>query len=101
MHGVDANGAAPLKRKLRRNRVLDFFRRLVPCLIGLEACAGAHVRARELAAFGHEVRIMPASCVKPYVKRGKTDPLARRLATIPGVGALTASAIAASCQRHA
>jgi transposase len=69
VHGVDANGTATLKRKLRRNQVLDFFQRLEPCLIGLEACAGAHYWARQLAEFGHEVRIMPSS----YVKRGKTD----------------------------
>jgi len=46
---------------------------LAPCLIGMEACAGAHYWAREIAALGHEVRIMPPSYVKPYVKRGKTD----------------------------
>jgi len=73
VHGVDANGAATLKRKLRRSQVLTFFERLDPCLVGMEACAGAHFWARELAAFGHEVRIMPPSYVKPYVKRGKTD----------------------------
>jgi transposase len=73
VHGVDSNGAATLKRKLRRNQVLDFFQRLGPCLIGLEACAGARFWARELAALGHELRIMPPPCVKPYVKRGKTD----------------------------
>ena len=47
--------------------------RLDPCLVGMEACAGAHYWARELTALGHEVRIMPPSHVKPYVKRGKTD----------------------------
>ena len=73
VHGVDANAAATLKRKLGRNQVPDFFQRLEPCLIGIEACAGAHFWARELAALGHEVRIMPPSHVKPYVKRGKTD----------------------------
>lgn len=73
LHGVDAGGVAILKRKLRRGQVLDFFARLEPCLIGMEACAGAHFWARELQARGHEVRIMPPSYVKPYVKRGKTD----------------------------
>lgn len=73
VHGVNQTGTAILKRKLRRNEVLDFFQHLRPCLIGLEACAGAHFWARELTALGHEVRIMPPSYVKPYVKRGKTD----------------------------
>ena len=73
LHGVDAAGAAVLKRKLRRGQVLEVFDRLEPCLVGMEACAGAHFWARELAALGHEVRIMPPSYVKPYVKRGKTD----------------------------
>ena len=73
VHAVNETGEVILKRKLRRNQVLDFFQRLEPCLIGLEACAGAHYWARQLAEFGHEVRIMPPSYVKPYVKRGKTD----------------------------
>jgi len=73
VHGVNQTGKAILKRKLRRNQVLDFFAGLEPCLLGLEACAGAHFWARELAVLGHEVRIMPPSYVKPYVKRGKTD----------------------------
>ena len=62
-----------MKRKLRRGQVLEVFARLDPCLVGMEACAGAHYWARELTALGHEVRIMPPSYVKPYVKRGKTD----------------------------
>lgn len=73
VHGVDAAGAAVVKRKLRRGQVLEVFARLDPCLVGMEACAGAHYWARELSALGHEVRIMPPSYVKPYVKRGKTD----------------------------
>ena len=50
-----------------------FFSRLEPCLVGMEACAGAHHWGREIAALGHEVRLMPPAYVKPYVKRGKTD----------------------------
>jgi len=73
VHAVNKAGTVVMKRKLRRNQVLDFFQRLRPCRIGLEACAGAHFWARELSALGHEVRIMPPSYVKPYVKRGKTD----------------------------
>ena len=70
VHGVSEDGAAVLRRQLRRGQVLAFFARLEPCLIGMEACSGAHHWARELAALGHEVRLMPAAYVKPYVKRG-------------------------------
>ena len=73
VHGVSKGGAVVLRRQLRRGRVLAFFARLDPCLIGMEACSGAHHWARELAALGDEVRLMPAAYVKPYVKRGKTD----------------------------
>lgn len=73
VHAIDAAGAALVRRKLRRSQMLPFFADLPRCLIGMEACAGAHFWARELAALGHEVRLMPAAYVKPYVKRGKTD----------------------------
>ncbi|SDJ60194.1 Transposase [Salipiger marinus] len=73
IHGVDAEGVIVVRRQLRRSQMLDFFQRLAPCLIGMEACAGAHHWARELGKFGHDVRLMPPSYVKPYVRRGKTD----------------------------
>jgi len=73
LHGVDAEGCTVLRRQLRRSQMLEFFQRLPPCLIGIEACASAHYWARELAKFGHEVRLMQPSYVKGYVKRGKTD----------------------------
>lgn len=73
VHGVTAAGRPVIRRQLRRRQVLDFFARLPSCLVGMEACAGAHFWARELGALGHEVRLMPPSYVKPYVKRGKTD----------------------------
>lgn len=72
-HGVDETGKAVLRRKLQRPEVLAFFEGLSPCLVGIEACGTAHHWAREIQALGHEVRLMPASYVKPYVKRGKTD----------------------------
>lgn len=72
-HGVDAAGRAVVRRKLGRSEVLDFFRVLPPCLVGIEACGTAHHWAREIQALGHEVRLIPAAYVKPYVKRGKTD----------------------------
>ena len=73
VHGVDAAGAAVVKRKLRRGQVLAFLAHRDPCLVGMEACAGEHFRARKLLEPGHAVRIMPPSYVKPSVKRGKTD----------------------------
>ena len=53
--------------------MLKFFAKLPPCLIGIEACASSHYWARELVALGHDVKLMPAQYVKPYVKRGKND----------------------------
>ena len=73
VHGVDAEGHVVIRRQLRRGQVLAFFKKLDPCLIGLEACATSHYWARELIALGHEVKLMPPAYVKPYVKRGKTD----------------------------
>ena len=72
-HGADASGKAVLRRKLQRPEVLKFFASMPRCLVGIEACSTAHHRAREIMALGHQVRLMPASSVKPYVKRGKTD----------------------------
>lgn len=73
VHGVDANGAVVVRQKLRRDAVAPFFEGLAPCLIGIEACASGHHWARVLTGLGHEVRLMPASYVKPYVKRQKND----------------------------
>ena len=73
VHGVDASGGAVIRKTLRRSQVLPFFAKLPPCLVGMEACGTSHYWARELAKLGHEVRLMPPTYVKPYVKRGKTD----------------------------
>lgn len=74
-HGIDGTGNIVLVKKLHRKQMLPFFSKLPPCLIGVEACATAHHWARVLIAMGHEVRIMPPSYVKGYVKRGKSDAL--------------------------
>ena len=73
VHGVDAAGQAIVRKRLRRAEVLPFFARIAPCLVGMEACATSHYWARELAKFGHTVKLMPPAYVKPYVKRGKND----------------------------
>jgi transposase len=73
LHGVDAAGTIVLQKKLRRGAVLNFLGKLDPCLIGMEACATSHYWAREIVALGHDVRLIPPSYVKPYVKRQKND----------------------------
>src|SRR5271165_2330104 len=73
VHGVDACGKVVVKRRLRRTEVIEFFKALQPCLVGMEACATAHYWARELILLGHEVKLMPPTYVKAYVKRNKND----------------------------
>jgi len=62
-----------LRRKLRRQEVVPFFANLPQCIIGLEACGGAHYWARRLKAAGHTVRLMAPQFVKPFVKSNKND----------------------------
>lgn len=73
VHGVDAVGEIVVRRKLTRGRVLAFFEKLPRCLVGIEACSSSHYWARELTARGHDVRLLPAQYVKPYLKRQKND----------------------------
>ena len=73
VHGIDEAGEVVVRRQLRRSQVIAFFKKLPPCLVGMEACATSHHWARELQSLGHEVRIMPAHYVKAYVKRNKND----------------------------
>jgi transposase len=73
VHGVDAGGAVVIQRRLTRGRLLAFFAKQVPCLVGMEACAAAHHWGRELSKLGHRVRLMPPRYVKAYVKRQKND----------------------------
>jgi transposase len=73
VHGVDEHGTVIVRRRLRRSELLKYFARLAPTVVGMEACASSHYWARELRALGHDVRLMPAQYVKPYVKRQKND----------------------------
>lgn len=72
VHG-EALGKIVLQKRLRRAQVSDFFAKLPRALIGIEACGSSHYWARTLRALGHEVRLIPAAYVKPFVKRNKTD----------------------------
>jgi transposase len=73
VHGVDVDGQAVVQKRLTRRKLLPFFEGLSPCLVGIEACAAAHHWGRELRKLGHDVRLMPPSYVKPYLKRQKND----------------------------
>ncbi len=73
VHGIDGTGKVVVRQQLRRSRVLPFFKKLSPCMVGIEACASSHHWSRELQALGHTVRLMPPAYVKPYVKRQKND----------------------------
>jgi transposase len=72
-HGADVSGAVLFRKQLRRNKVLEFFAKQPACIVAMEACGGAHYWAREIAKFGHTVRLIPPAYVKPFVKRQKND----------------------------
>jgi transposase len=69
----DARGKMVSKRMLKRGQVLVFFGNLERCVVGMEACAGAHYWGRELRALGFEVKLIPARYVKAYVRGNKND----------------------------
>ena len=72
-HAAAVDGTALFSKALPRGRVLNVLGKLQPCIVALEACAGAHHWGREITALGHEVRLIPPQYVKPYVKRQKND----------------------------
>jgi len=88
VHGVDAAGEVIVRRQIRRSQLLPFFAKQPGCLVGMEACASSHHWARELTALGHEVKLMPAQYVKPYVKRGCWPARSWRASPIPASSAL-------------
>ena len=73
VHGADRRGGRVFSQALRRSRFREFMFNLPPCLTGLEACGGSHYWARELSKQGHDVRIMAAKFIKPYIKSNKSD----------------------------
>ena len=71
--GLDARGAIVLRQKWSRGQVEARLANMPPCLIGMEACVGAHHLSRRLKALGHDARLMPAKYVRPYSKGQKND----------------------------
>lgn len=73
LHGTNEHGKVELRKRLRRDQLLSFMQKLPPCLVGLEACGGAHYWARKFQKYGHTVKLMAPQYVKPYVKTNKND----------------------------
>ena len=71
--GLDKRGAIVLRQKWSRGQVEARLANTPPCLIGMEACVGAHHLSRKLQALGHDARLMPAKYVRPYSKGQKND----------------------------
>ena len=73
VHGVNEQGKIMVRKAMTRQKLYEFMANLKPCLVGMEACGGAHHLARTLKEYGHDVRLMAIQHVKPYVKEYKND----------------------------
>ncbi|GMQ97363.1 MAG: IS110-like element ISPa11 family transposase [Gammaproteobacteria bacterium] len=73
LHGTNEHGKVELRKRLRRDQLLTYMAKLPPCLVGMEACGGAHYWARKFQAYGHTVKLIAPQYVKPYVKTNKND----------------------------
>src|SRR5277367_3513210 len=73
VHGVGDDERTALRCTVKRAGLEDFFAKLPPTVVALEACGGSHHWGRRLTALGHQVRLIPPQYVKPFVKRGKND----------------------------
>jgi len=71
--GLDERGAIVLRQKLSRGQVAARLANMPPCLVGMEACVGAHHLSRQLLALGHDVKLVPGQFVKPFLKGQKND----------------------------
>lgn len=71
--GLDEMGAVALRRRMRRDAVVEFVRHLSPCTVAMEACCGAHYLGRVFGGSGHTIRLMSPEYVRPYVKANKND----------------------------
>jgi transposase len=73
VHGQDRHGKALLRKKFSRKQLIEFLANFPACTVVMEACAGAHHMARQLAGFGHEVKLISPQFVRPFVKSNKND----------------------------
>ena len=73
LHGQDRQGRAVLRKKCNRTQLIELLANFQRCTVVMEACAGAHHMARQLAAFDHEVKLISPQFVKPFVKANKND----------------------------
>ena len=74
VHGADAAGHVLFRKRITRGKLLGFLAAQAPCVVAMEACAGAHYWAREIAKLGHHVRLIAPAYVKPFTKgRRKND----------------------------
>ena len=73
LHGARADGSVAFRKKLSRDRLLEFVASHPPCIVAMEACASSHHWGREIGKLGHEVKLVPPIYVKPFVKRQKND----------------------------
>jgi len=73
VHGVNKTGRTVLKKRLRRNKLLEYIAQLPPCLIGMEACGSANYWGRRFKELGHDVKLMSPQYVKPYIQSNKND----------------------------
>ncbi|HEY7759089.1 MAG TPA: transposase, partial [Burkholderiales bacterium] len=71
--GLDGAHRVVLERTMNRAKLMELFANMAPCVVGVEACSGAHQLARELTALGHTVRIIAAKFVAPHRTSGKND----------------------------
>src|SRR5438874_7958024 len=84
--GLDDRGAIVLRQKWSRGQVGERLANMPPCLIGMEACVGAHHLSRKLKALGHDPRLMPAKYVRPYSKGRRTISVTRKPSDPPQRG---------------
>ena len=73
MHGADATGQVVFRKRVTRAKLIGFLAEQAPCIVAMEACAGAHYWAREISKLGHSVRLIAPAYVKPFIKRQKND----------------------------
>ena len=73
VHGADSAGHVLFRKRITRGKLLGFLAAQAPCVVAMEACAGAHYWAREIAKLGHHVRLIAPAYVKPFIRRQKND----------------------------